>query len=579
MHAGDRVLMSFPAANRDPRQFERPDEVILDREHNRHVAFGAGIHRCAGCEPGPPRAARRAADVPGPHPRVRARRPVVGDVGRRSGARTPRLQGALLSPVVHRWATPWPCRGATAAVSPARCCGGRRLPRGDDFDWRLSVAEVAADGPFSAFDGCDRILVLLAVRAWICTSTATWCRCGRPLGHHRFAGEAAVHAVLPDGPTTDLESHLASWRVRRHVAYVRRTVRPGATDGRHAPRVRRRWCAHPRRRGRTAWPPATSSRAPTSCMSTATARCWCSRSYLADQRKGGREGRSSTLIRHGRDRCAAPHRHLAGGHLVRRAGHPLPVAVAPRSRPRRRHAASRHAAASAVHRSRAEAGCAACRTTIVGDCAGGHLGRARADVASARRVPRQVPAAQGGTRVARHSGHAVERRLAHHADGVVRRGDGHRCRASPSGRSHAAVRLLHRRGHAAPRPRPPRGCCGGSATSARPSSVGSGSSPTTCRRPTRRTPRSNCAATPTAPTRTMRPGSRCCTASNSTAVGGESTMVDAFAIARRIEAEAPELFEVLCTGGGAGPVHRRRRTPHVGPARCSVTTTPVGWCR
>jgi hypothetical protein len=48
MKAGDRVLMAFPAANRDPRQFENPDEVILDREHNRHVAFGAGIHRCAG---------------------------------------------------------------------------------------------------------------------------------------------------------------------------------------------------------------------------------------------------------------------------------------------------------------------------------------------------------------------------------------------------------------------------------------------------------------------------------------------------------------------------------------------------
>jgi hypothetical protein len=48
MHAGDRVLMPFPAANRDPRQFADPDEVILDREHNRHVAFGAGIHRCAG---------------------------------------------------------------------------------------------------------------------------------------------------------------------------------------------------------------------------------------------------------------------------------------------------------------------------------------------------------------------------------------------------------------------------------------------------------------------------------------------------------------------------------------------------
>jgi len=48
MKAGDRVILPFPAANRDPRQFENPDEVILDREHNRHVAFGSGIHRCAG---------------------------------------------------------------------------------------------------------------------------------------------------------------------------------------------------------------------------------------------------------------------------------------------------------------------------------------------------------------------------------------------------------------------------------------------------------------------------------------------------------------------------------------------------
>jgi len=48
MSAGDRVLLPFPAANRDPRQFENPDEVILDRQSNRHVAFGSGIHRCAG---------------------------------------------------------------------------------------------------------------------------------------------------------------------------------------------------------------------------------------------------------------------------------------------------------------------------------------------------------------------------------------------------------------------------------------------------------------------------------------------------------------------------------------------------
>ncbi|MFZ9629578.1 MAG: cytochrome P450 [Ilumatobacteraceae bacterium] len=48
MHEGDRVLMNFPAANRDPAQFPDADTVILDREANRHVAFGSGIHRCAG---------------------------------------------------------------------------------------------------------------------------------------------------------------------------------------------------------------------------------------------------------------------------------------------------------------------------------------------------------------------------------------------------------------------------------------------------------------------------------------------------------------------------------------------------
>ncbi len=48
MKAGDKVLMNFPAANRDPEIFEHPETVRLDRAHNRHVAFGSGIHRCAG---------------------------------------------------------------------------------------------------------------------------------------------------------------------------------------------------------------------------------------------------------------------------------------------------------------------------------------------------------------------------------------------------------------------------------------------------------------------------------------------------------------------------------------------------
>ena len=46
--AGQRVLLSYPSANRDPDYFEKPDELLLDRENNRHMAFGVGVHRCLG---------------------------------------------------------------------------------------------------------------------------------------------------------------------------------------------------------------------------------------------------------------------------------------------------------------------------------------------------------------------------------------------------------------------------------------------------------------------------------------------------------------------------------------------------
>jgi cytochrome P450 len=48
VHAGERVVLPFGAANRDPAVFDAPDEVHVDRRRNRHLTFGSGAHRCLG---------------------------------------------------------------------------------------------------------------------------------------------------------------------------------------------------------------------------------------------------------------------------------------------------------------------------------------------------------------------------------------------------------------------------------------------------------------------------------------------------------------------------------------------------
>lgn len=84
----------------------------------------------------------------------------------------------------------------------------------DDWHWRLSIAEVEADGPFSTFPGVEREIVLLAGNG-MCLDFAG----GRTVElvpeapALRFDGEAAVHCRLIDGPTTDFNLMFA----RRHV--------------------------------------------------------------------------------------------------------------------------------------------------------------------------------------------------------------------------------------------------------------------------------------------------------------------------------------------------------------------------
>ncbi|MFF8370301.1 cytochrome P450 [Streptomyces lydicus] len=48
IRAGETVVASLAAANRDPGQFDRPDALDLTREPSQHVAFGHGVHQCLG---------------------------------------------------------------------------------------------------------------------------------------------------------------------------------------------------------------------------------------------------------------------------------------------------------------------------------------------------------------------------------------------------------------------------------------------------------------------------------------------------------------------------------------------------
>jgi environmental stress-induced protein Ves len=74
----------------------------------------------------------------------------------------------------------------------------------EDWDWRLSIAEVDKDGPFSAFAGVDRELVLLAGEGMrLLFEDGEVAELQPPHDRVRFAGERAVRSELVAGPTQD----------------------------------------------------------------------------------------------------------------------------------------------------------------------------------------------------------------------------------------------------------------------------------------------------------------------------------------------------------------------------------------
>lgn len=79
-----------------------------------------------------------------------------------------------------------------------------RWPEAGDWDWRLSIAEIEADAPFSPFPGIERELVLLAGNGMrLCFDDGRAMALRPPHERLRFAGEDGVRAELLDGPTQD----------------------------------------------------------------------------------------------------------------------------------------------------------------------------------------------------------------------------------------------------------------------------------------------------------------------------------------------------------------------------------------
>ena len=113
---------------------------------------------------------------------------------------------------------PWKNGGGTTteiALSPE----GAGL---DAFDWRVSMAEVASDGPFSLFPGIDRTLTVLAGEGMeLRIEGREPVMLGQGSDPVAFPGDVPTSAVLKKGPIRDLNVMTRRGRFRHHVRCVR----------------------------------------------------------------------------------------------------------------------------------------------------------------------------------------------------------------------------------------------------------------------------------------------------------------------------------------------------------------------
>jgi environmental stress-induced protein Ves len=98
-------------------------------------------------------------------------------------------------------ATPWKNGGGVTREIVCQPPGAGMA----DFDWRVSIAHIASDGPFSAFPGVDRVITLLSGAGVHLQSDDGQVdhRLDVPLAPFAFAGEAPIHARLLAGDCHD----------------------------------------------------------------------------------------------------------------------------------------------------------------------------------------------------------------------------------------------------------------------------------------------------------------------------------------------------------------------------------------
>ncbi|MFJ2581982.1 HutD family protein [Kitasatospora aureofaciens] len=88
------------------------------------------------------------------------------------------------------------------------------------FDWRVSLADVAAAGPFSPFPGIDRVITLVDGPGMVLTVDGTEHRVDAPYRPFAFPGEAATDCRLLAGPVVDFNVMTRRGKVTADVGLI-----------------------------------------------------------------------------------------------------------------------------------------------------------------------------------------------------------------------------------------------------------------------------------------------------------------------------------------------------------------------